>query len=293
MKDRTSTGAAFPRHQRTWRVVGSLLLAVGLVLVSPAVTGAQEGDPEQTTTTVEGDGSTETTVPDDETTSTTVVEGEEPAEEPEDEEPVVEEPEEEVDAVVELQGENIHIVQTPDEEQGECNDTPASVLRDYRGGDDEEWHIRIHVDEPLCTPIEATAAIYGMPGNGEAWPQTLIETLDFTLQEAGVTLVTFTKTCDPVQFDVIVGDTPPVIAPLGEWHGPLLFPFDVNTSFQHWGCPPPEVEAVTTLPPAPQEVAPAELALTGTSSTPVAAGGAALLLAGAALLLGYRRRSTV
>ena len=165
-------------------------------------------------------------------------------------------------------------------------------MRHTYGGDDEEWRLTIIVKERLCTAIHPTAAIYAMPGNGEAWPQTLVETLDFTIKEAGRTVVHFTKTCDPEQFDVVVGDTPPVIAPLGEWHGQLLFPLDVNSSHQHWGCPPPEVASVTTLPPA-EEVAPAELALTGTSSTPVALGGAALLFVGAALLLGFRRRSVV
>lgn len=283
-----STGAARTGNGRLWQVLGATLLALGLVLVSPTAIGAQEGEPGDTTTTTVpgGEETTTTTVPGgEETTTTTVPGGEETTT------TVVEEPAED-DGVVELEGENIHIVQTPDEQQGPCNGTPALVLRNTHGGDDQVWRLTIIVDEPLCSPIDATAAIYKMPGGGETWPQTLDETLDFTLQEAGRTVVTFTKTCDPVQFDVVVGDTPPVIAPLGEWHGPLLFPFDVNTSFQHMGCEP-EVAAATTVPPAPAEAAPAELAFTGSSSTPVAVGGAALLAAGAALLLVFRRRSVV
>ncbi|MEI2638477.1 MAG: hypothetical protein V9F03_05710 [Microthrixaceae bacterium] len=44
-----------------------------------------------------------------------------------------------------------------------------------------------------CSPIEAKAAIYGMPGNGVAWPQTLTEVKDFTISQAGVTRIRFTQ----------------------------------------------------------------------------------------------------
>lgn len=297
VKDWTSTGSASTRRGRAWQGIGALLLALGLVLASPAAVGAQAETDEPTTvpdpaavvpadddeiTTSEPEGTDET----DPEVDPEQEPGEDPAEEPAEEE-------EEDDGVLVIEGERIRIVQTPDEDQsGPCSETPATAMRHTYGGDDEEWRLTIIVKERLCTAIHPTAAIYAMPGNGEAWPQTLVETLDFTIKEAGRTVVHFTKTCDPEQFDVVVGDTPPVIAPLGEWHGQLLFPLDVNSSHQHWGCPPPEVASVTTLPPA-EEVAPAELALTGTSSTPVALGGAALLFVGAALLLGFRRRSVV
>ena len=44
------------------------------------------------------------------------------------------------------------------------------------------------------------------------------------------------------------------MAPWGEWHGQLLFPFDVDTTYQHWGgeCPtPPPSTSTTTTTTAP------------------------------------------
>ena len=99
---------------------------------------------------------------------------------------------------------------------------------------------------PLCSRINVIAAIYQMPGNGVAWPQTLLETAPFTLREPGVTEVIFAKTCTPAQFDVITGATPPVISPLGPWHGPLLFPFDTSTSLQWFGCGPTTSTSTTS-----------------------------------------------
>lgn len=260
------------------------MLVIGMVLVSPAVTvGAQTDD------TIPGDSVPVDSVPDDSVPGDSVPEDSVPEDSvPDDSVPEDSVPEDSVpeDTTPEVLAEFITVEQTPDEEQGPCNGTPALVLRNFIGGDDEAWRLTIIVDEPLCSPIDATAAVYAMAGFGEAWPQTLTETLDFTLQEAGRTVVSFSKDAQCSQYDVIVGDTPPVIAPLGEWHGPLLFPFDVNTSFQNWdGCP--EVAAVTTLPPEP---APAVLALTGSNATPFTAGGAFLLLLGAGALLFSRRR---
>ena len=274
-----------------WRIIGAVLLALGLVLLSPAAfAGAQEDPPAEEVPgdEVPGDEVPGDEVPGDEVPGDEVPEEEPPAEEPPAEEPPAEEVPEDTETV--LEGENIRIVVTPDEEQGPCSPVPATALINNVGSDDEPFTLRIIAQDPLCSPIKATAAIYGMPGNGEAWPQNLVETLDFTIAEAGEYEVTFTKTCDPVQFDVITGDTPPVIAPLGEWHGPLLFPFDTATSLQHWGCA--EVENVTTVPTiAGIAEEPAALALTGASSSAAAAAGAAALLAGAVMLLIVRRRS--
>ena len=85
-----------------------------------------------------------------------------------------------------------------------------------------------------------------MPDNGDAWPQTLVERVDFRLDVAGVTEVRFAKECSPVQFDVITGVSPQVISPTGEWHGPLLFPFDVATSLQYFGDGPDCNRTTTT-----------------------------------------------
>lgn len=140
----------------------------------------------------------------------------------------------------------IEIVQTTTPSSGPCL-PPALALRSSTRSDAETFRLTVTVTAPLCTRVNAVAAIYSMPGNGVAWPQTLVETAPFVLREPGVTEIIFTKTCDPEQFDVITGATPPTIAPWGPWHGPLLFPFDTSTSLQHWGCPP--VPPTTTTAP--------------------------------------------
>jgi LPXTG-motif cell wall-anchored protein len=269
-------GARHPRSGGRTAVLA--LLALLFAVIAPAlVANAQEPEvpAEPVEETIgEGDGETdpapETTVPDEAEGTTTTVVVPEPVEEP---------------PAVEPEVKNITIVQTPDPVQGPCQPIPASALSNYVLSNPEVFRLRIVLSAPLCEPLEAVAVIYAMPGNGESWPQTLVERLPFTLLEAGTTDVTFTKTCDPVQFDVLTGATPEVIAPLGEWHGPLLFPFDTNTSLQHWGCT--EVLPVTIEP----EVQPVQLALTGSTSATTATAGGAMLLAGALMLLAARRRT--
>jgi LPXTG-motif cell wall-anchored protein len=219
----------------------------------------------------------------------------------------------------------ITITQTPSGAGGVC--TPAPLGLTYTTANDAEtFTLRIVAASPPCTPIEAKAVVYAMPGNGELWPQTLSEVVPFTISEAGVTEVVFAKGCGPVQFDVLTGETPTVISPLGAWHGPLLFPFDTATSLQYFGdpscnptttttasttttstpevngsttvpvsstTPPPEVESVTTLPAsvAGTTQEPAQLALTGSGTRWGALVGASMIAAGAAMLLMSRRRS--
>lgn len=143
---------------------------------------------------------------------------------------------------------NITITQTDSPDQGWfCLPGQLMLTRELRNTP-EYYELIVHMNGRPCEPIHATAAIYGMPGNGVAWPQTLKETKDFTISKVGTTVIRFTKTCDPVQFDVVTGATPPVISPLGPWHGPLLFPFDMETSVQHWGC-----EGSTTTSTSPCE----------------------------------------
>lgn len=105
--------------------------------------------------------------------------------------------------------------------------------------------LRIEVTAPLCDPVNAAGVVYGMPGKGVAWPQTLLERRGLTLQQPGVVEVSFAKGCTAAQFDVITGDSPPRIAPTGPWHGPLLFPVDTGTAMQYWGdgpaCPAPVI----------------------------------------------------
>lgn len=129
---------------------------------------------------------------------------------------------------------NISITQTDDAVQGNCDPLRAGLTYS-RHDTDDYFELVVKAQNPPCDPIDVNAAIYRMPGNGVAWPQTLVEVVPFRISKAGTTTVRFAKGCDPVQFDVIAGETPTEIAPWGTWHGPLLFPFDTDTSYQYWG----------------------------------------------------------
>ena len=95
----------------------------------------------------------------------------------------------------------------------------------------------------------------------------LVDSKRFTLQAAGVTEIRFTKGCAPQQFDVLTGATPQVIAPNGEFHGPLLFPFDTNTALQWWGstC----AQTTTTSPVETTTTRPGTTTTTSVTSTTV------------------------
>lgn len=112
----------------------------------------------------------------------------------------------------------------------------AFVLTRQVHNTSEYFELVVRASAPPCDPVHASAVRYAMPGNGVTWPQTLVEKVDFTISKAGTTTIRFDKTCDPMQFDVITGDAPPVISPEGDHHGPLLFPLDTDTALQHWGC---------------------------------------------------------
>lgn len=219
----------------------------------------------------------------------------------------------------------ISIEQTPGESDLPCSPGALGLTRSVHN-DADAFTLTVRAAAAPCSPIEAKAVVYAMPGNGGQWPQTLVEVVPFTIDVAGVTEITFEKGCDPVQFDVLTGETPQQIAPTGPWHGPLLFPFDIDTSHQHFGNPDctttsttaaptsstvPEVLGSTTLPvtssTAPVQVAaettvpvdnadvetaaaPAKLALTGSNSTTGLLLGGALLAVGVVLLLVARRR---
>lgn len=171
---------------------------------------------------------------------------------------------------------DIDVVRTHSGEDGAC--LPARAALSHETIHDESTYtLRIHVAAPLCTPVDAVAAIYSMPGNGAAWPQRLSQTESFTLEEAGQVDVVFTKTCEPVQFDVVTGATPAIISPLGEHHGPLLFSEDTSTSHQHFGSACPAPATTSTAPPAsvapPTSDAPPEVEAVTTSSMPAAGVG--------------------
>jgi hypothetical protein len=133
---------------------------------------------------------------------------------------------------------------TPGPPSQGCATFPFEVVQSP-GSTPVAFEIRITVARRLCSPVGATAAVYAMPSAATAWPQTLVERQIVTLQEPGVYVVSFAKGCLPQQFDLIAGTaasvTPRVVAPTGPWHGPLLFPFDVNTSLQWRGCGPDPV----------------------------------------------------
>jgi hypothetical protein len=144
----------------------------------------------------------------------------------------------------------VNVEFTPAPSQEGCVPFPVGVTQ-TPGNTGEAFTLRIRISRTLCTTVGATAAVYAMPSSSEAWPQTLVERVPFEMKESGTVLITFTKTCKPQQFDVIAGTsesvTPPTIAPTGPWHGPLLFPFDLDTTLQWPGCKNP-----TTIPPTTQ-----------------------------------------
>ena len=125
-----------------------------------------------------------------------------------------------------------------------CTAFPFEVTHSA-GSTAQAFEIRITLARRLCTPVGATAVVYAMPSYSTAWPQTFVERTSVALQEPGTYVVSFTKGCNPQQFDLLAGTaasiTPQVISPTGIWHGPLLFPFDLSTSLQWRGCGPDPV----------------------------------------------------
>ena len=148
----------------------------------------------------------------------------------------------------ETAADNINVEQKSVESSQLCVDpsmaVATSAMRYTYATSDKDFVLEITLDRPLCYPLDASAAIYAMPGNGVAWPQKLKQVEKFTLKNAGTTKITFLKDCDPVQFDVVTGETPDTITPLTA--PVLLFPFDIKTAEQWWGCVPPT--STTTVP---------------------------------------------
>jgi hypothetical protein len=164
---------------------------------------------------------------------------------------------------------HIDIVQTPAAVQGTCAPGTMGLSRVVTS-DASSFKVTITAAAPPCTPIDAVAVIYAMPGGGQQWPQTLSERSAFTISQAGVTAITFTKACGPVQFDVVTGATPQSIAPLGQWHGPLLFPLDLETSQQYF--PPADCNETTTTK-ATTTTTSSTTTTTTSSTTTTTAGG--------------------
>lgn len=230
---------------------------------------------------------------------------------------------------------HVTITQTPNETQPEtCVPAVLAVANDTVKlvsslNTDTTFEVVIYASTRLCEPLEAKAVLYKMPGNpnaGPAWPQTLQEVKNFSIQDNGETRVTFSKDCDPVQYDIITGLTPETIQS-GVDHGPLLFPLDPRAAYQHPGlrtdqcvgptstaassttttstttttavvrgsstvAPTTKVLGATTIPSTSNRagVSDTGLAVTGATSRPLALIGTGLVLIGVAALLSTRRR---
>jgi hypothetical protein len=226
----------------------------------------------------------------------------------------------------------ITVEQTALPYQGGCNALGRLQWTYSYESTDAAFKLVVRNPTTLCDPVAATAVIYQMPADGSRWPQTLAASQTFSIGGASITTITFSKDCTPVQFDVVTGATPPVISPVGPFHGPLLFPLDTNTTRQYNGCTTtttststststtssttssttttsePSVAGITTLPSesttstTPQAATvesattaqdPASLAFTGSPSGQLAALGAAMLLGGLGLLAWTRRGRSV
>ena len=151
--------------------------------------------------------------------------------------------------------EDVLIVHTPSGQQGDCvpasqaaaNGTMTATVQDNAA----DVVMTIDLSASLCEPIEAKAAVYAMPKSGGSWPQRLSYVRPFTLQAAGTTVVTFLKGCDPVQFDVLSGDTPDVIFNGVVNHGPLLFSTTAVMHVAEGECVAPTTTSTSTTTEAP------------------------------------------
>ena len=113
----------------------------------------------------------------------------------------------------------------------------------------DSFSVSIYASAPICDAV--TAVIYSMPVDDRwPWPQRKVESKTFSIQP-GVTTVVFARGCEPVQFDVVTGDTPSSIDPVtGPMHGPLLFWFPW-TGFQDAAGPCDPASSTTSTSPAP------------------------------------------
>jgi hypothetical protein len=203
----------------------------------------------------------------------------------------------------------ISVVETPDPEQGACLEFWLALSVQVSSSANN-LVVTVVASAPLCEPLESTAVIYSMPGNGVAWPQQLAEAQKFTISQAGTTVITFSKDCLPVRFDIVTGEPPQTISSRTyEWTAPL--PWNQPPLWEYWGfpCPPPTTASTSTtapvsVPPATTVVEPTavvlaatlnreppaqELAFTGSASNLLAATGLSLILLGSLLLLVAKR----
>ena len=96
----------------------------------------------------------------------------------------------------------------------------------------------IHVGRPLCTPISAKAAVYAMPGEGRRMAPDARRGGAVRGGQVGTVTITFEKRVRELQFDMIEGDTPQEISPLGHrGTARCCSPLDTATTLQSFGPP--------------------------------------------------------
>lgn len=180
----------------------------------------------------------------------------------------------------------VQVVEEQSASSGPCVDagstvTSGNTTRTVRSTV-TEFTLTVATARSLCSPLDATAVVYAMPGNGAAWPQTLARSTPVRIQQAGTTTITFTRGCGAAQFDVVTGTVPaevanPFAAP------PLLFPLDIETAEQDWGNG--QTNCATTTVPNPPPVVPESPSAALLPAVAVAGAGAGL-----GLLARRRRR---
>ncbi len=168
---------------------------------------------------------------------------------------------------------DVTIVQTPSGATTPCVDPGSSRSTGDLTAEVEDtatnFVVTVQLLTDFCSPIEVKAAIYSMPSAGGSWPQNLAVVKSFVLDKAGTAVITFTKRCEPVQFDVLTGSTPSPIHPdFGVMHGPLLFP---TTALMHFGVNPCATGPTTTtiFEPTPTVLGTTTIATTTTTTPPV------------------------
>lgn len=163
-------------------------------------------------------------------------------------------------------GSDVTVSRTVNADQSAPCVDPLFSLSNYVNSTADAFTLTVNVNAPLCSPLEAKAVIYAMPGDGVAWPQELVKTVPFTLSEAGTVTVTFSKGCGATQFDVITGHAPQTIN-TGFDHGPLLFPAQLQTAQQFWGAPCVDETTTTSTVPATTSTVPTSSTTTAATST--------------------------
>lgn len=189
-------------------------------------------------------------------------------------------------------GSDVTVSRTVNADQSAPCVDPLFSLSNYVNSTADAFTLTVNVNAPLCSPLEAKAVIYAMPGDGVAWPQELVKTVPFTLSEAGTVTVTFSKGCGATQFDVITGHAPQTIN-TGFDHGPLLFPTQLQTAQQFWGAPCVDGTTTTSTVPATTSTVPTSSTTTAATSTSTTAAEAKTTTTAASADVNISATSTV